>query len=214
MLAARLSIGPRACKRGDRDGAECKNGGCPHAEMNHGECVSPRQVQVALLATNPNPNPNPNLTLTLTLTLTKVSAWRLARDEERGVEAHAELADEVGLARSGAEGLGELLGAWLGSGFGFGFGFGLAPEPTASVNVLVSGKHGAARIAVARTGMMRMAIARIAIASGQYEALCAGRHITPTPTPTPYPLEHRTVRSCRGYSSGRRGSCRCRCPRW
>ena len=34
---------------------------------------------------------------------------------------------------------------------------------------------------------MRVAKARMAIASGQYEALCAGRHIIPTPTPTPTP---------------------------
>ena len=99
-------------------------------------------MQVALLATNPNPNPNPKPYPNPNPSPTKVSACRLARDEERGVEAHAELADEVGLARSGAEGLGELLGAWFGFGFGLG-GFALAP--TVSANVLVPGEQSAAR---------------------------------------------------------------------
>ena len=40
-----------------------------------------------------------------------VRVAHLARDKECGVEANAELADEVRLASAGSQGLGELLGA-------------------------------------------------------------------------------------------------------
>ena len=122
------------------------------------------------------PNPSP----------TKVSACRLARDEERGVEAHAELADEVGLARSGAEGLGELLGAWFGFGFGLGLGLGLAPAPTASVNVLVPGKQSAARSSCTHRhdacGQSTHGHSKWPVRG----AVCRAAH-NPYPNPYPYP---------------------------
>ena len=40
MLTGLLSRGPRACQRGERNGADSMNGECPHAERNHGECVT------------------------------------------------------------------------------------------------------------------------------------------------------------------------------